>query len=77
MRNYINIFNKIMVIHNFDYTLIKFINKILLIHLTNNKVNYEKQLLNLGYIKNDFLKIIRNTNEYYYINNLDEIKKLI
>tara|TARA_B110001454_G_scaffold218174_2_gene245461 strand:+ start:431 stop:1522 length:1092 start_codon:yes stop_codon:yes gene_type:complete len=77
MRNYINIFNKIMVIHNFDYTLIKFINKILLIHLTNNKVNYEKQLLNLGYIKNDFLKIIRNTNEYFYINNLDEIKKLI
>ena len=77
MRNYINIFNKIMIIHNFDYTLIKFINKILLIHLTNNKVNYEKNLLILGYIKNDFLKIIRNTNEYYYINNIDEIKKLI
>ena len=69
--------HKPFLIHNFDYTLIKFINKILLIHLTNNKVNYEKQLLNLGYIKNDFLKIIRNTNEYYYINNIDKIKKLI
>ena len=77
MKNYIDIFNKIKPIHNFDYTFIKFINKILLIHLTNNKDNYTEHLLKLGYNKQDYLKIIRNTNEYYYINNINEIKKLI
>jgi len=76
-KNYIDIFNKVKPIHNFDYTFIKFINKILLIHLTNNKDNYTKHLLKLGYNKQDYLKIIRNTNEYYYINNISEIKKLI
>jgi len=77
MKNYIDIFNKIKLIHNFDYTFIKFINKILLIHLTNNKDNYNDNLMILGYNKNDYLKIIRNTNEYYYINKIDEFKKLI
>jgi hypothetical protein len=76
-KNYIDIFNKVKPIHNFDYTFIKFINKILLIHLTNNKDNYTKYLLKLGYNKQDYIKIIRNTNEYYYIDNLTEIKKLI
>jgi len=76
-KNYIEIFNKIKQIHNFDYTFIKFINKILLIHLTNNNDNYKKELINIGYNKTDFLKIIRNTKEFYYINNIEEIKKLI
>ena len=77
MKNYVDIFNKIKPIHNFDYTFIKFINKILLIHLTNNKDNYNEHLIKLGYNKQDYLKIIRNTGEYYYINNINEIKKLI
>jgi hypothetical protein len=77
MKNYIEIFNKIKPIHNFDYTFIKFINKILLIHLTNNKNNYDNNLKKIGYNQNDYLKIIRNTNEYYYINQITEIKKLI
>jgi hypothetical protein len=77
MKNYIEIFNKIKHIHNFDYTYVKFINKMLLVHLTNNTDNYRKELNKIGYCKKDFLKIIRNTNEFYYINKIDEIKKLI
>ena len=77
MKNYIDIFNKITPIHDFDYTFIKFLNKILLIYLTNDEDNYNKYLLELGYNKKDFSKIIRNTNEYYYINNINKIKKLI
>jgi len=77
IKNYIEIFNKVKEIHNFDFTYIKFINKILLVHLTNNNENYHKELIKIGYDKKDFLKIIRNTNEFYYINKLTEIKKLI
>ena len=77
MKNYIDIFNKITPILYFDYTFIKFLNKILLIYLTNDEDNYNKYLLELGYNKKDFSKIIRNTNEYYYINNINKIKKLI
>ena len=77
MKNYVEIFNKIKEIHNFDYTYIKFINKMLLVHLTNNNKNYYIELIKAGYDKKDFLKIIRNTNEFYYINKLTEIKKLI
>lgn len=77
LKNYIEIFQKIKIIHNFDYLLIKYINKILIVNLKYNKELCKEQLEKLGYDKKDILKIIKNTNEYYFINEMKSIKKLI
>jgi len=76
-KNYIELFNKINIIHNYDYLLIKYINRILIVNLKYNKENFYINLKKLGYDKKDFIKIIKNTNEYYFIDNISEIKKLL
>jgi hypothetical protein len=77
IKNYISIFNQIKIIHNFDYTYLNYIHKILLIHLTNNNINYYKEIKKIGYEKKDFIKIIRNSNEYYFIRQLEDLKNML
>lgn len=77
VKNYVDIFKKINIIHNFDYLLIKYINKILIVNLKYDIKRFKEELNNYGYNEKDFLKIIKNTNEYYFINNMKNIKKLI
>lgn len=77
LKNYIEIFQKIKIIHNFDYLLIKYINKSLIVNLKYNKKLFKKEMDILGYHKKDLLKIIKNSNEYYFINNIKELKKMI
>jgi len=75
VKNYVDIFKKINIIHNFDYLLIKYINKILIINLKYNVKKFKEDLTKYGYNQKDFIKIIKNTNEYYFIDNLNDIKK--
>lgn len=61
--------------HNFDKDIIEFINKNLIIYLLNDpKYGYE-QLIKYGYTNKDILKIIKFSNEYYYINDNLKYKK--
>lgn len=76
LKNYIEIFKKIKIIHNYDYLLIKYINKILIVNLKYNKKLYKKQIEILGYTKKDILKIIKNSNEYFFINDIKNLKKI-
>lgn len=63
--------------HNFDKTIIEYINKNILIYLTHNISYGNDYLLKYGFTKKDLLKIIKFSNEYYYINNSSDIKKSI
>lgn len=76
LKNFIDIFQKIKIVHNFDYLLIKYINKILIIYLKYNIQEYRNEIEKLGYEKNDILKIIKNSNEYYFINDIKNLKKI-
>lgn len=76
-KNSIEIFKKLKIIHNYDNLLVKYINKILIINLKYNRFLYNEKIKELGYEKKDILKIVKNSNEYYFINNIQTIKKLI
>lgn len=76
-KNYREIFKKINIIHNFDYLLLKYINKILILKLKYNSEDFKTYLNEYGYNDKDYIKIIKNTNEYYFISDMKHIKNLI
>jgi len=63
--------------HNFDKTLIEYINKNLLIFLINNTCHGNNYLQKYGFTKKDLLKIIKFSDECYFLNNSSDIKKSI
>lgn len=76
-KQYKTIIHDIKCTHNFDKTLIEYINKNILIHLINNPCHGKKHLENYGFTKKDLLKIIKFSDESYFINNDTNIKKSI
>ena len=76
-KQYKTIIHTIKYKHNFDKTLIEYINKNLLIFLINNPCHGNKYLQEFGFNKKDLLKIIKFSDECHFLNNATEIKKSI
>ena len=76
-KQYKTILHNVREQHNFDKTLIQYINKNLLIHLINNPCHGKKHLANYGFIDKDLLKIIKFSDECYFMNNDTELKNSI
>jgi hypothetical protein len=76
-KQYKTIIHTINYEHNYDKTLIEFINKNIIINLTNNIKIGKKYLEEYGFDKKDLLKIIKFSNECYFLNRSNDIKKTI
>ena len=77
-KQYKTILHKVKYTHNFDRTVIEFLNKNLIIYLLNNTYYGSEHLEKLGFDKKkDLLKIIKFSNECYFMNNDTEYKKTI
>ncbi len=77
-KQYKTILHKINYTHDFDRTIIEFLNKNLLIYLINNTYYGNEHLEKLAFDKKkDLLKIIKFSNECYFMNSDTELKKTI
>ena len=77
-KQYKTILHKVNYTHNFDRTIIEFLNKNLLIYLINNTYYGNEHLGKLAFDKKkDLLKIIKFSNECYFMNSDTELKKTI
>ena len=76
-KQYKTILHNINYQHNFDKTVIEYINKNLLIYLINNPGHGKNYLEKYNFTNKDLLKIIKFSNECYFMNNDTEIKTSI
>lgn len=76
-KQYKTILHNIKSIHNFDKTFIQYINKNLLIFLMNNPCYGKNYLEKYGFTKKDLLKIIKFSDECYFMNDATDIKNSI
>jgi hypothetical protein len=76
-KQYKLILNNIKYNHNFDNMIINYITENILIYLLYDIENGIKYLLEYGFTKKDILKLIKFSNEYYFIFNNTIIKKTI
>jgi len=76
-KQYKTILHNIDYQHNFDKSVIEYINKNLLIYLINNPGHGKNYLEKYNFTNKDLLKIIKFSNECYFMNNDTEIKTSI